>query len=112
MPAGQYRERITIQSFTESTADTGNKVKVWRDQSVRIAAAVEMLGGSEDQEHRQQAAEQKFQIKIRYSRELSQVTSLQRIVWETRIINIGNVRWDTKRTEITIDGMQEKAGES
>jgi SPP1 family predicted phage head-tail adaptor len=110
IPAGELRERVMFQSFTENTNGDGKVVKTWADVT-ELWAKVEMLGGTESEEHRQQVGDQRFRITVRYSPLAKAFTDQMRARWCGRFINIGNVRWDEAKTDVIIEGMQRKGTE-
>lgn len=92
---GDLRERITIQSSTESRNALGETTLSWSEFTTRWAS-VEGVSSREALANGQQDVNITHRIKMRY---VSGLTHNMRVVWRGRVLEITSVLEHANRTE-------------
>ena len=90
MRIGGLRQRLRIQSATETRTDAGGTTRAWADDAV-VWAAVRPLAGREYMEARRVDADVSHEVRIRY---WSGLTPSHRFVFDgdtARVLNIVSV---------------------
>lgn len=82
MGAGDLRDRVIVQTNTESTDSQGGRSSSWGalagQPAIGIAAKVEGLGGSERQQAEAIGSHALYRVTIRY---WASVTAKMRLIW-------------------------------
>lgn len=105
MQAGKLREVISIERRQQSYSTLGHEMGTWKTISSKVRAMVEELNGRELERARQQVAEATIRITIRLPQD---VTSLDRVSYKGRTIQIGSVTPIDNYQYAVILGMEAK----
>lgn len=87
MRAGPLRNRIIIQTTTESQSTSGYNVNTWSTFAT-VWASIEPLNGKEYFDSQQVNAEENTRFRIRY---LQNITTKMRVSWNSRIYDIRSI---------------------
>ena len=90
MRAGRRKNRVSLQSYTETQSDTGFPTKTWATVSV-VWAAVESVRGKEAEAAGELVASLTTKIIILYSSDVSAIDTTWRVLFGTRIVSIESV---------------------
>lgn len=93
MRAGQLRNKVIIQTVTETLDVLGGDTEAWATFAT-VWASVSPLKGVEALEHKKMELENMYRIWIRY---VSGVTAKMRILWGSRIFLIVGIRVPDER---------------
>jgi SPP1 family predicted phage head-tail adaptor len=85
IPAGRLRERITLESATETQDAAGQPIRTWSTLESGIPAEVVAVSGGEVIRGRQVHADAKYMITVRYR---TDVTTLERVSWNSLTLPI------------------------
>lgn len=88
MRAGPLDRRITIQNFESSESPSGEPIEVWSDLAI-VWAGVTQQSGREFLGDAGIVSERKVVFRVRF---IPDVTVQSRIIYETKIFNIEEVR--------------------
>lgn len=80
LPAGILREKITIESPSETRNDFGESVQTWEEFATRYAS-IESVGYFEQQRRQQLGGTSTHVLRMRYTPGL---TGAMRVRWDTR----------------------------
>ena len=85
--AGQLRDRVTVQTATETRAANGQVVYAWTDNGEEWAD-VKFLSGLETIAANMQVSDTRCSVRLRYR---DGITSANRIIFETQIYDVLSV---------------------
>jgi SPP1 family predicted phage head-tail adaptor len=97
MRAGRLKNRVSLQSYTETQTNTGFPTKTWATVAT-VWAAVEAKKGNESEEASELVGTLPATIIIRYSSDVSAVNDTYRVLFGTRIFSIESVILPTDRS--------------
>ena len=80
LPAGILRERVIIETPTETRNDLGESVQVWGDFAERFAS-IEQVAYSEIQTRGQLGGNASYRVRMRY---VPGLTASMRLLWTSR----------------------------
>lgn len=92
---GRLRERVTVQSATETRNNLGESVQTWSTFAERWAS-VEGLSGREVLLSGQQQTEVTHRVRMRY---VEGMTQRMRLFWRGRVLEITSLLEHNNRTE-------------
>ena len=98
MQAGKLRQRVTLQTATETANDYGELTRIWADTTT-VWASVESLTGREYLQAQQEKISVTTRIVMRYR---SGVTTTMRATWDGHTYNIRSVLQDERKTMLTL----------
>jgi SPP1 family predicted phage head-tail adaptor len=101
MKAGELRHRVQIQKRSVSYDSRGHESESWQTVG-SVASKVEELSGRELERARQQVAEANISVTLRKV----EIATLDRLVFNNRILQVGAVVADvfnTKRTCLCVE---------
>jgi SPP1 family predicted phage head-tail adaptor len=99
MRACTYRSRVTLQSVSQSTADSyGARTEVWSDVATSIPAEVQTTATSEIVKGVLVKGEASMQVKMRYRNDVTQTC---RFKWGSRSLYVQSVDPDSRNRELT-----------
>jgi SPP1 family predicted phage head-tail adaptor len=98
MPAGPYRHRVIIQSFTAVSDGMGGWEETWADLAT-VWARVEALKGEEYFAAAQMQNSVSHRVTMRYRADL---TPSHRLIFEGRTLNIEAVLPDERKSRLVI----------
>jgi SPP1 family predicted phage head-tail adaptor len=103
MPAGKYRDRITVQQPTRSPNEDGQMVSSWSDYN-SLWAAITHLGGDQAAEFQsnQQQGERRYRIEVRQSSEARAITHKMRISYRGRTLHVAAVDTESSLQDVII----------
>lgn len=96
MKAGDLRERITVQAYTETKNSLGEMVPVYDQTFAEVWASVQGVTAREFLLAGQQQTEISHRIRMRY---LTGLTQRMRIVWRGRTMEIVSILEHANRSE-------------
>ena len=100
MPAGILRQRIQLQSPVETANSFGEMERTWSTYAT-VWAMIQPLSAREGLIAQQVASTMTHHVRIRYNTEVS---TLHRIQWGTRLFDINGIRHvDEARVETVLD---------
>ena len=98
MRACNYRHRVTLQSATNSTADSyGATSLVWSDVATGIPAEVRMIGETEGNRGEQVQGDATVMVTMRYRSDVDQES---RFLFGTRYLYVVGVLPDVRNREL------------
>jgi SPP1 family predicted phage head-tail adaptor len=96
MKAGDLRERITVQAYTETKNSLGEMVPVYDQTFAEVWASVQGVTAREFLLAGQQQTEISHRIRMRY---LTGLTQRMRILWRGRTMEIVSILEHANRSE-------------
>lgn len=88
MRAGLLHQRITLQSVVETPDAYGDAVPVWTNYATSVPATVNPIRGNETNRSQEVQGMVSHKITIRYSSQVSGVTTRHRVLYDSRILDI------------------------
>lgn len=98
MRGSMYRHRVTLQTASESTADSyGETTGTWANAATGIPAEVRIIGETEGDAGKQVQGHATATVTMRYR---SDVTQESRFLWGSRYLYVTGVMPDVRNREI------------
>lgn len=103
MPAGKYRDRVSIEEPTRAEADDGQTSSAWTLYE-RLWGNLAMRAGDQRGEHggKQQQAGIALVLELRSSPRSRQITTKMRVLIDDRTLHIASVDRDSSLTEVVL----------
>lgn len=99
VPAGQLRERVTIE--IKGTTGTGpGKPVSWTTVAADVPARVTPLNAIERVQAQAMGSAATYEVELRYR---ADVTPTNRLVWAGHTLQIHGVRWDRPNARLLLD---------
>ncbi|TWT64242.1 phage head closure protein [Rubinisphaera italica] len=90
MASGKYRNRITIERVTREQNEYGESVESW-STLMTLQAAVIPVSAKETIENQQQKEQITHTIYVRYSSDIADLNTDDRVLFGTKILNLSSV---------------------
>jgi SPP1 family predicted phage head-tail adaptor len=95
---GAMRERVVVQSMTETVSSEGEPVKTWAD-FVTLWASVDFVTGRELEAMAKVNTSVGYRVKVRYRTDLSET---MRLSWRSELLNIHAILPESKKDYMTL----------